>query len=77
MSLPASVHRRCRGVALVLMTVVLAACSDPPGPSGAVNEGDVLSEGGGSCALNGAVRGGPLPRRHRRDLPGLIAQPMG
>lgn len=33
------------------MIVVFAACADPPEPSRAVNEGDVLSEGEGSCTL--------------------------
>jgi hypothetical protein len=55
--MPASVRRRSRGAALVLMTVVLAACSDPPEPSRAVNEGVVLSEGEGSCALIVTFRG--------------------
>jgi hypothetical protein len=72
MSLPAPVHRRCRGVALVLVTVVLAACSDPPEPSGAVNEGDVLSEGGGSCALIVTFRG---ERYVGRQV--LVEPPMG
>ena len=57
MLLPASVPRRSRGAALVLMTVVFAACADPPELSRAVNEGDVLSAGEGSCALIVTVRG--------------------
>lgn len=55
--LPASVHRRSRGAALVVLTVGLAACADPSEPSRAVNEGDVLSEGEGSCALIVTFRG--------------------
>lgn len=39
------------------MTVVLAACADPPEPSRAVNEGEVLSAGEGSCALIVTFRG--------------------
>jgi uncharacterized protein DUF6281 len=72
MSLSASVHHRYQRAALVLMTVALAACCDPLEPSRAVNEGDVLSEGEGSCALSVTFRG---ERYEGRRV--LVEPPLG
>jgi uncharacterized protein DUF6281 len=59
MSFPAFGRRRYPGwgAALLVATLISAGCSEPSVPSQSVDEGDVLTAGGGSCAFIVTFRG--------------------